>query len=98
MPSLRDIESIAKFANIIRGGSQVFCYSEGDFRRSSAAALILYLRNLPKTMGGIRDACSWVFEDCPQAKPNQAMLVLADQLYGLGGALCLQAKKVFLKT
>jgi len=94
MPSQEDVEAIAKFATHIRPEMRVLCHCYAGISRSTAAALISYLRHLPKTQGGVDAALEWVLKDRPIACPNSAMIQMADQLFGLGGRLTQSVRQI----
>lgn len=86
MPTLEDVKKIAHYA---RGcmGHEVLCHCFAGVSRSTAAAWIAYMSVMPKNTSSIKLSARWILERQPIARPNRAMIEMADDLFGLGGLM-----------
>lgn len=84
-PGLDHVRTLVAFAPLARTARVVYCHCVAGISRSTAVAYIL--RAIWGGPGSEADALIDVYEDRPQAWPNERLVELADEVLGWDGAL-----------
>ncbi len=84
-PSAADVEFLLRRAEALRQAGVVYCHCNAGISRSTAVAYIL--RCVWNGPGCEAECLEAVFDDRPQAEPNELLVGYADELLGRGGAM-----------
>jgi predicted protein tyrosine phosphatase len=92
VPQADDVSAIIDFARAAgRSDGDVLIHCTAGISRSTAAGLIVFATWLGE--GQETEAVEHLFSLCPHAYPNTLMILLADNLLGLNGALVAALQK-----
>lgn len=84
-PQRSDVERLIRHAEALRQAGLVYCHCNAGISRSTAAAFVL--RCIWRGPGCEEVCLQAVFDDRPQAEPNELIVRYADDLLGRGGKM-----------